>query len=45
MSFSNCFLGSVRGFDELYDGKITVFPQGGKLYSFSSEIKGKKQKN
>ena len=42
MAFSNCFIGSVRGYDECYNGRISVFPQGGKIYSPSAEIKGEK---
>lgn len=40
MAFSNCFIGTTRGFDELYPERIHVFPYGGKIYSNSSEIKG-----
>ena len=40
MAFSNCFIGTVRGYDECYNGRISVFPQGGKIYSPSVEIKG-----
>lgn len=32
MSFANCFLGTVRGFDEFYPKRISVFPQNGKTY-------------
>jgi hypothetical protein len=40
MAFANCFLGSVRGYDEFYNEKISVFPQNGKTYSKTIEIKG-----
>ena len=42
MSFSNCFLGSVRGFDEFYPKKLSVFPINGMVYKTITEIIPKK---
>lgn len=41
MSFANCFLGSIRGFDEFYPKRISTFPQNGKLYQNFSHIEPK----
>jgi hypothetical protein len=45
MSFSNCFIGSVRGFDECFPKKISVFPQNSRIYNTIDEIVPKRIEN